>query len=239
MKIQAPTHCPCCSGLLERVKDQLFCKNPDCGEKLYKKIEHFAKTLKIKGLGPANIRKLDIRSFIDIYDITDWSNLGSDKVASKLEKEIEASEDAPLNLVLPALGIPLIGVTAADKLSKVVHTLQEVTVEKCKEAGLGEKATQNLMDYLRTFDYSLPFKYEFTKKSSENGVVCISGKLKSFKNKAEATQLLEAAGYTVKASLTKDVTILVNESGVETEKTKKAGQSGVTIVTNLKEFLGE
>ena len=70
-------------------------------------------------------------------------------------------------------------------------------------------------------------------------MVCISGKLKSFKTKADATQVLEDFGYEVKSSLTKDVTILVNESGVESLKTKKARENGVTIVTNLFDFIGE
>jgi hypothetical protein len=39
--------------------------------------------------------------------------------------------------------------------------------------------------------------------------------------------------------LTKDVTILVNESGVESAKTKKARESGVEIITNLLDFIGE
>jgi len=39
--------------------------------------------------------------------------------------------------------------------------------------------------------------------------------------------------------LTKDVTILVNESGIESAKTKKARDSGVQIITNLLEFIGE
>ena len=50
---------------------------------------------------------------------------------------------------------------------------------------------------------------------------------------------LEELGYVVKASLTKDVTILVNESGIESAKTIKARDSGVQIITNLLDFIGE
>jgi hypothetical protein len=39
--------------------------------------------------------------------------------------------------------------------------------------------------------------------------------------------------------LTKDVTILINESGVESAKTKKARDSGVQIITNLLDLTGE
>ena len=71
------------------------------------------------------------------------------------------------------------------------------------------------------------------------GTVCISGKLKSFKTKAEATKALEQHGYTVKSSVTRDVTVLVNESGIESQKTIKARDDGLMIVENLLEFLGE
>ena len=41
------------------------------------------------------------------------------------------------------------------------------------------------------------------------------------------------------STVTKDVTILVNESGIESAKVKKARESGVTIITNLSHFIGE
>ena len=44
-------------------------------------------------------------------------------------------------------------------------------------------------------------------------------------------------GYLVKNSLTKDVTILVNESGVDSAKTQAARERGVQIINNLKEIL--
>lgn len=237
-QIKPPENCPSCNSKLVFVKDQLFCQNDDCSNKQYKGVEHFAKTLKIKGLGPSTIRKLDIRTPQEIY-IVDPEDYLSPGVAFNLKEEIENSKNAPLNMVLPALGIPLVGQTAADKLSTVVNTLQEVTLEKCKEAGLGDKASQNLMDFLSTFTYDLPFKFVFAKKSAQNGIVCITGKLTSYKNKAEATKILEAKGYIVKPSLTKDVSILVNEGGEESAKTKKARESGTLIVTNLKTYLGE
>ena len=41
-----------------------------------------------------------------------------------------------------------------------------------------------------------------------------------------------------KSSLTKDVTILLNESGLESAKTKKARDAGISIVTNLNNLIG-
>lgn len=248
MLIEPPKNCPSCDSLLEYVKDQLYCRNNDCPAKSHKQLEHFAKTLKIKGMGPSTIEKLDITSVMDIYELPlDYLTLqlGSEKLAVKLFDEIEKSKQEPLNTVLPALGITLIGKTATEKLSKVVSSIFEIDEAACRDAGIGPKASENLLNWIENnFDnYSrLPFSFEFSKNTrsqGDAGVVCITGKLNSYPTKAAAKAILEGLGYTVKDDLTKDVTILVNESGRETAKTKKAADNGVRVINNLKELTGE
>jgi len=246
--IEAPTNCPSCSSVLEEVNYLLFCRNPLCGSKVLKLIEHFAKTLKIKGLGPATIVKLDIVSLEELYamslhEVEDA--IGSSRLAAKLVDELERSKKAPLNVLLPAFSIPLIGKTASEKLSTVCIDIEEIDYDLCRKAGLGEKSTKSLCDWLETEFYQvslLPFSFKFEKSQTTiatQGVVCISGKLTSYSNKAEAQKILEELGYVVKTTLTKDVTILVNESGIESAKTKKARASGIQIITNLYNFIGE
>ncbi len=246
MKIQPPSKCPSCDSLLVWVKDQLFCRNNDCDAKSYKQLEHFAKTLKIKGLGPSTIEKLEITSIVDIYELSlEYLSLklSSDKLAVKLFDEIKRSENEPLNTVLPAFGIPLVGKSVTDKLSKVASSIFDIDEALCREAQLGPKATENLLDWMEnSFENycHLPFSFEFskdTRPAGKRGVVCISGKLNSYPTKAAAKAVLEGLGYTVKDSLTKEVTILVNESGIETAKTRKAAESGVQIVNNLKTYM--
>lgn len=244
-KILAPSNCPSCGEFLQWENHILYCRNTNCGSQSQKKIEHFAKTLKIKGLGPAAIEKLELDNPGDLYCLTiiDIEEaLGSKKLAEKLFAEIQNSRKAPLNMVLPALSIRLIGRTATEKLSKICNGLYEVDEEVCSDAGLGPAATQSLLEYLENgLPYTLPQSMLFEKPVQKDiaGIVCISGKLKSFKTKAEATKVLEQHGYTVKSSVTKDVTVLVNESGIESQKTIKARNDGLLIVENLLEFLGE
>ena len=244
-KILAPSNCPSCGEFLQWENHILYCRNTNCGSQSQKKIEHFAKTLKIKGLGPAAIEKLELDNPGDLYCLTliDIEEaLGSKKLAEKLFAEIQNSRKAPLNMVLPALSIRLIGRTATEKLSKICNGLYEVDEEVCSDAGLGPAATQSLLEYLENgLPYVLPQSMLFEKPVQKDiaGIVCISGKLKSFKTKAEATKVLEQHGYTVKSSVTKDVTVLVNESGIESQKTIKARNDGLLIVENLLEFLGE
>jgi DNA ligase (NAD+) len=229
--------------VLEQVNDQLFCRSPDCGVKLQKAVEHFAKTLKIKGLGPASIEKLGLANIVDIYSLTEedvFPVLG-EKVGAKLLEEIEKSKTATLEQLLPAFSIPLFGTTAAQKLCSVITNITELSEEVCKKAGLGPKVTSNLLTWYEndfvTLKQALDFSFTSGLKApqSTKGVVCITGKLKSYKTKEEAKSVLEELGYIVKDSLTKDVTILVNESGVESSKTKKARESGVTIVNKIDE----
>ena len=244
-KIVPPEFCPSCNSKLEWKNDQLFCTNMDCGSKLYKRIEHFAKTLKIKGLGPATIQKLDIKNISEIYELSREkvaSSIGS-KLTEKLFSEIEKTKKASLNEVLPGFSIPLIGRTATEKLCKEITDIDEVSEETCKKAGLGPKATENLLNwYKNVFPFELQGLFSYTakkvvKEQETKGSVCISGKLNSFKTKAEAQKVLEDAGYKVQSSVTKETTILINESGIESNKTKKARDSGIKIVTNISEII--
>jgi DNA ligase (NAD+) len=229
------------------VKDQLYCNNPNCPGKTSKKIEHFASTLKIKGLGPRTVQKLQISDLHDLYELPleiMIEALQSEKLAVKLHREIENSKQVDLVDLLPAFSIKLIGRSASAKICSKIKNILDINEETCAEAGLGPTATNNLLDWLIeefTDGYDrLPFRWQqltkIEEKSADNGVVCISGRLKSFKTKAAATQYLETKGYLVKSSLTKDVNILVNESGIESAKTQAARERGVIIITNLKEI---
>ena len=101
------------------------------------------------------------------------------------------------------------------------------------------------MAWLETdfLDYKpdLPHDMLFEQKSvsSTQGIVCLSGKLFSYKTKAEAAKVLKDLGYVVEQNVTNKVTILVNETGIETTKTLKALDKGIQIVTNLKDYIGE
>ena len=243
--ITVPSTCPSCGYKLELSFPLLYCRSSSCGDQSSKKIEHFAKTLKIKSLGHSAINSLGLESINDIYAISEYEIidlLGSQKLGEKLFTEIENSVKAPLNILLAAFSIRLIGKTASEKLSAVCESIHDINEDSCAKAGLGPKATESLLGWIEE-EYpllELPHSFAFeSPKVRTGGVVCISGKLKSFKTKAQATEALEQHGYTVKSSVTKDVTILVNESGVESQKTTKARESGVTIVENLLDFLGE
>ena len=251
-KIEIPTHCPDCNSLLETVKDQLFCRNIGCPAQSSKRLEHFAKTLKIKGLGKATIDKLELYDYEDIYSLSEDDiiiALDSEKLGEKLFAEIEKSKDADLTTLLPAFSIPLIGSSATKKLTRQISTIFEITYQKCMDSGLGPKAASNLLHWIddtfkaNEWHTTLPFSFEVSKKTpvvdNIKGVVCITGKLKSYKTKAMAKEVLQKYGFETKDNLTKAVTILLNESGIESAKDRKAQEMGVTIYNNIKTLIEE
>lgn len=250
MKIEIPTECPCCGHKLTMVNSQLFCRNSGCSAQLNKKLEHFAKVLSIKGLGEKTIEKLELSDLTELYYMDrDFvvTALSSERMADKLLLEIEKSKTADLATVLSAMSIPLCGNTAATKLCSVVSTIDEINSETCKQAGLGDKVTQNLLDWLAT-DFQemkefLPFSFKSTTVGiSDDGdkpSVCITGKLSSVKTKAEASTMLEAAGYKVVDSVTKTTKYLLDEGDKGSEKRKKAEQYGITIYTNLLDLINK
>ena len=243
--IYPPNECPCCSSILEDRNGILYCVNKNCDEQQLKIIENFGSKMKIKGLGPSTVRKLGITQIHELYDLNEKKIielLESEKLGIKLFEEITKSHDAPLNLLLPAFGISLIGNTATNALAAVCSDLGSIDGERCNLAGLGPKTTKSLLEWKYSFESTLfPQDMKFIKpqRTSTQGVICITGKLSSYRTKAEATKVLNKLGYEVKSTVTKDVTILVNESGIESAKVKKARASGVTIITKLSDLIGD
>ena len=249
-QILAPTNCPSCDSDLEYINELLYCFNKMCPAQWDKKLENFAKHLKIKGLGPATINKLEILDFPELYELTVGEitvRLGSEKMAKKLANEIEKSNSIDLQTLLPAFSIPLFGRSASRKLCEKISSIEDVSVESCTEAGIGPKATANLIAWLETEFYPnrynklLPFSFKTKKIRRQQivGTVCITGRLSSFPSKAHAEKVLEQHGYVVKSSLTKDCTHLINESGIESAKTQTARDRGVIIINKLNLLIGE
>ena len=242
-EIIPPTVCPSCNAALIWNKDQLFCTNNKCTDKLEKVIHNFAQVLKIKGLGPKTIQKLGITSIEEIYSL-EYSKienkLGSKLLSDKLLKQIEDSKDVGLQELLPAFSIPLFGRTASEKICNHVSHVSEITEETCNKAGLGPKTKDNLLEWKSTTNWDLlPFSWETTSKAETTGLlpeVVISGKLSSFKTKRDAEPFLLEQGFVLKDSITKKTKFLVNESGVASAKTRKAEAMGIKIVMNILEI---
>ena len=155
-KIIPPTQCPSCSSTLVLQNDQLFCKNKLCPAQSLKKLEHFCKSIKVKGFGPAALTKLDFESILDLFTFSEsyYKDTLGDTIGTKLFAEIRNAEKyTTLNRVIAGLSIPLVGETAANKLCEHITSFSEISRETCSKAGLGEKVTYNLLSFLESEEY--------------------------------------------------------------------------------------
>ena len=96
-----PSNCPSCNSILESVNDLLFCKNNNCSTKSAKKIQHFAKTLYIKGLGPRSIEKLGLSSVVELYYLDEVSaSLAINSVKSRGNPKVSYNLNTSLPLIM-------------------------------------------------------------------------------------------------------------------------------------------
>jgi len=240
LKVSIPTECPSCNSTLDRVKDQLFCRNPNCEDVVKSKILHYAKTLQIKGLGEKTIEKLELGSIKDIYLLTEdfVSEKLGEKLGSKLITEIEKSKRLPLDKFIAAMSIPLIGIGTARKLAGVINTPEEITKDVCIAAGIGPKATSNLLEWAEAFE---PLPISFTKPKASNYKVCISGKIPGYTKNSLALKLGE---YNIEVvnNVNKQIKYLIVPSKeYSSSKLKKALELGIEVLTwnELEEKLNE
>lgn len=239
MKVQIPNECPSCASELNRLNDQLFCENDLCDAKVEKQAEKLAKALKIKGLGPKTIGLLQPNHFHEFLTtpLDVWQALLGEKTANKVYDEIQkAIESATMAQVIEGLPVKGIGSVSANKLASVVNNIDLIDYEICKKAGLGDVQTSSLLEWL---EYSDPFWdiFEFkqqtvnTDRQTDGQTVCITGKLKDYKTKADAEKVLVALGYRMVDSVTKATNFLVDESGKQSTKYSKAVSLQIPIVT--------
>lgn len=244
----------------------LFCDNDDCSGKLINVLDHFCgkKGLDIKGLSVKTLEKLiDLNWVENIYDIftlkdhkDSWVKIEGfgDKSVSNILDSIEKSRYATFSNFLSALGIPLVGKTISKKIAAIFNWDEFIEIVEDPSAnflqigieGLGESINLSLKN----------FNYSCAKKLLADGIIvlqeeqsssfnqslagksiCITGKLKMFKNRDELKALIESMGGKVTGSVSAKTYCLINNDITSTTaKNKTAKQLGVPIVTE-EEFL--
>ena len=242
-QIEIPTNCPSCNSELEIVNTQLFCRNKECPAQSSKRVEAFVKKIKIKYLGPATISKLGFTQPIEIYETSfdTYVEVLGEKMGKKVFDEIENSKNTTFATFLSALSIPLIGDTASKKLMLEGVGSLDYLVHNLNDLNLGPKAKENIDKwalseaYLDACDLEEHFIIysvgSVGKPITNKGKVCITGKLKDFKNRNDAKQYLEELGYTVTSTVSSKTDYLVCEDGSNSSKTKKAESLNIPIVT--------
>lgn len=262
--IKIPKVCPVCGQPIQKEKSDsgtinLVCNNPKCEGKLINIIDHYAgkKSLDIRGLSEATLEKLVdwgwVNSVIDLYSLkkhrNEWikkEGFGPKSVDNILAA-IENSKNTELHLFITSIGIPLIGSTYAKQICKQIpdwKNFREKVSSRfdfSKWDGFGPEMCYSLW----TYDYTEADKIAEllilnnslqNSSADQNLVVCITGKLNLFKNRAELQTKIESIGGKVSSSVSKNTNYLINNDNTSTSaKNLSAKKLGIPILTE-KEF---
>jgi DNA ligase (NAD+) len=196
----------------------------------YRLVEYFVKTLGVKGLGEASIKKLDIQHPSELFNRTDWDLLG--KNGQKIREEINRTKDYAT--VLASLGIPNVGKNTARLIVDYIPKFEDLrNIASISIKGIGPSTIESILAWIDVNEdwvLELPYDLEEVKQveytSDQIRKIAISGKLDM--TKQELGTHLARHGFIVSETVTKDCYALIS-SGEESSKTKQAVKYGIPI----------
>jgi DNA ligase (NAD+) len=200
-----------------------------------KVLEHFIKTIDIKGLGPASVKRMGLTHPVDIFDDQPWAKLGAN--GAKVEAEIERTKTKPYDIVLASLGIPGVGRRASKLIISKIPAFRNLRdIETTEIKGIGPSTVDSVLSWLdenEEWVLTLPLQLEQNVTVEETvgapaRKVCITGKLDM--TRGDLADCLESKGFKVTSTVTKDCYALITGGDTTSSKYKRAVTLGVTII---------
>ena len=235
----------------------LMCDNPNCEGKLAQQIDHFfgIKGLNVKGISRKTIEKIlewgfanEIKDFYNLeqYRVEWESKPGFGKVSvSKILDAINAAGRHPkLESFISALGIPLVGKTVAKEIVKYYPTWEDFRAAVGGDWAQFDGFGPEISAAINNFDYTEADKIAELLTFSETSVeevqsetaagltFCVTGKLKTYRNRDELKSYIESIGGKVVSSMSSKVQYLINNDATSTSaKNTAAKKAGIPILT--------
>ena len=239
-----------------------YCDNPLCEGKLINRLEHFCgkKGLDIKGLSKATFQKLIDWGWLEnlegVFNLNQYRNEWIKKpgfgIASvdKILKSIEEHRHTTLDAFISAIGIPLIGRTVAKDLTNYFETYEDFrnAVDDDKyDFSMLDNFGEEMNKSIKNFDYAeadriskllifeTPVVNNIQINNSLTGkTIVITGKLTTFKNRAELKAVIESHGGKVSDSISGKTDLLINNDVNSTSSKNKAAKArNIPIVSEL------
>jgi DNA ligase (NAD+) len=271
--IEAPTHCPSCGSVLEREGPKVFCVSPSCPAQFRERVKWFVgrDQMAIDGLGERLIDQLIdagiVRGFADLFRLdasavaalTSEAQLASgkrsmrkvgDKTAQAIVATANEAKGRGLARLLAAMGIRLLGVTAAKTLARAYPDLEALQNARAADLealpDIGERTAEIFVQSLASPQLRSAFadlaaagvllkSHEFEALSAGRGG---SGAASAFQGKTVVltgtlvhhdrrtlTEMLEARGAKVTGSVSRktDLVIAGSEAGSKLDKARELG----------------
>lgn len=257
-----PDKCPVCeadTAIKESDSDSeiLICTGANCKAKLQARILQMCSRdgLNIVGMSEGTVRK-----FLDTYDIEKPSDIlnatyedildlegFAEKSAKKLYDSIQnAIKEQPINKIIYASAIPLIGKSAAkdiceyfsiEEIALIFSISEEKAIELLLEVkDIGETTAKSLIankeivrELYKHITKSTDIKYNKSKINNQL-TFCITGQREPFKT------IIELAGHKVSSSVSKKTSALINANNEKSSKAIKAKNLGIPIIKTEEEL---
>ena len=240
--------CPFCGGELVVLKTSVSCINPNCPEKIMRKLDFSISNMGFVGIGRTNLKKImeatgikDIGDFMDLtQEELESTGIGPGNSENIFNEKERCRREATPEKVLACLNMPSLGnVMARDLLKKfsIEKILEGFDMEELAGIhGVGEVTAWDLAFHLkensaRNKEIVSKFKFEGKKESTgENGTICFTGK--SSRPRGEMEDEARKKGYTPVSSVTKELSILVcADPSSNSGKMGKAKKLGVKVIS--------
>lgn len=259
--------CPICGGDVAYITSDdgvinAYCDNPLCEGKLINRLEHFCgkKGLDIKGLSKATFQKLIDWGWLEnlegVFNLNQYRNEWIKKpgfgIASvdKILKSIEEHRRTTLDAFISAIGIPLIGRTAAKDLTNYFETYEDfrdAVMDDTYNFFILDNFGEEMNNSIKNFNYveadriskllifEVPVVNNIQINNSLTGkTIVITGKLTTFKNRAELKAVIESHGGKVSDSISGKTDLLINNDVNSTSSKNKAAKArNIPIVSEL------
>lgn len=247
---QIPDFCPECNSSLTQEGQFLYCRSKACPSKLSGAVSVWVEKLGLLFWGDSLINKLtdqnnpNVSSIADLYrlSIDDISKCCSGKkVAEKCYKQLHDQKSVPLQLLLSALNIQLLGIaTATDIVSCGLNTVDKVISASIDDfarvQNIGNKTAdiiyhgiQDKKDIIIDLSTVLNIISDVPGPLS-NLSFCITGALTKPRKTVE--KIIMDAGGIVKGTVGVGLSYLVtNDNNTTSSKMKKATQHGVRVIS--------
>ena len=240
----------------------IVCTNPSCQGKFINILEHFCgkKGLDIKGLSKATFQKLIDWGWLEnlegVFNLNQYRNEWIKKPGfgitsvDKILKSIEEHRHTTLDAFISAIGIPLIGRAVAKDLINYFETYEDFrnAIDDDKyDFSILDNFGEEMNKSIKNFDYAeadrisklLIFETPVVNNVQINNsltgkTIVITGKLTTFKNRAELKAVIESHGGKVSDSISGKTDLLINNDVNSTSSKNKAAKArNIPIVSEL------
>ena len=260
IKIIAPEVCPFCGAKVIKMIDDgahLYCSNPNCKEKAIQKINYFVakQCMDIENLSIKTLRLLydkeKIHNWIDLYKLAleDLYAAGLGPViSSKIIDSISYSRThTPLNRILMAIGVPMLGKVTSERLVNKFKTVNELINAKFEDIasipGIGNCAAAEIYNYIKNnkeeLSYGIgevlsPLQEEKQNSNLSNKLegltIMATGTLENFSRDSIKKSIIDNGAHYA-SGISKKLDYLIVGRAAGKSKLDKAEKLGIKLIT--------